>query len=301
MDHTRAEHSIAAAGQGLAIAQQFELSFKQCQLLVAALLLHDIGHAWFSHRGEHLIAPYTGGHEQVGYKLVREDAEIRAVLEAFGLNVEEVIEIMAEKGPLGTIQSIADSLYLVLDSHALGYDDFGFDEARRLIHLGLRGIDNESLLVNDVALIRGFLNARRQRYIDSYLSLATRRRSAVLNALMEMVIGEIGIERYVREATLGRDQDLWSLVPRNRKAEVLTAFLNHHPVRVHTEIAKDGLPLIERPNTVAVLDRPHTGHFDKTLRVRVIDAHGGTELVSVKPTIPVPLELRLHYVHYIDL
>lgn len=303
LEHSRADHSVAVAGTALAIAWRVDLPLLETERLVVAALLHDVGHSMFSHQGEHVIGEKTGGHEAVGRDLILEDEELSETLARLGVNARAVIDIVAERGPIGTVMSISDSCgYLCLDSIGLGYTDFGFEEAGRFIRNGIRGVREDLLVVNDVREVRTFLNTRAQRYIDSYVSLCSRRRESALVALLRIVADDIGMDEFVGIARLGRDHEFWPLLPWTEEVSTLVSvYRGEYPEeKIRRVLPKRPRP-VPPPRTVVLPDPAFEKPFDKTLIVGVLGSKGEIETVRVTRTIEIPEELRNSYVHYIDL
>ena len=92
---SRLDHSLGVAGLGLAVGQRLELSPEDLRLLVAACLLHDIGHYPLSHAAEPGFARALGvAHHGVSEWIVRGNGAIpaaqslRPALERAGLDPE---------------------------------------------------------------------------------------------------------------------------------------------------------------------------------------------------------------------
>ncbi len=104
---SRLDHSLGVAGLGLAVGQRLELSPEDLRLLVAACLLHDIGHYPLSHAAEPGFARALGvAHHGVSEWIVRGNGAIpaaqslRPALERAGLDPELLWSIIVgEAGP----------------------------------------------------------------------------------------------------------------------------------------------------------------------------------------------------------
>jgi len=139
--HTRFHHSEFLAECVLLAASRISMPVEKAKACVMAAWLHDIGHSAFSHTGDELLlSKGYPDHEERSKKHLRESPEIQAILQAEGINANEVSELISEEGPYGTLQSMADTLsYLVFDTHAAGapaYPDHG-----REVLADIRGID----------------------------------------------------------------------------------------------------------------------------------------------------------------
>lgn len=158
-NHTRFEHSLGVYHLTGHLIGQVE-EHKRNELLAAGLL-HDIGHGPFSHATEELIGQYTRkGHDDVD-ELLRK-GELSDVLGDFSLSPSSVAKhIMGEtyEGQIINSEIDVDRMdYLVRDAHYTGVA-FGFIDHVRLIHemqlnenklvLNLGGLQAaESLLVS---------------------------------------------------------------------------------------------------------------------------------------------------------
>jgi len=158
-NHTRFEHSIGVYHLAKHLVKQVDE--QQRNELLAAALLHDIGHGPFSHATEDLILRYTRkSHEDIEEFLRK--GEISDVLKDYSLSPSAIAaHIRGETDPGQIIHSEIDvdrMDYLVRDAHYTGVA-FGLIDHVRLIHelkfnenrlvLNIRGLQAaESLLVS---------------------------------------------------------------------------------------------------------------------------------------------------------
>ena len=158
-NHTRFEHSLGVYHLAKHLVKQVDE--QQRNELLAAALLHDIGHGPFSHATEDLIMRYTRkSHEDIEEFLRK--GEISDVLKDYSLSPSAIAEhIRGETDPGQIIHSEIDvdrMDYLVRDAHYTGVA-FGLIDHVRLIHelkfnenrlvLNIRGLQAaESLLVS---------------------------------------------------------------------------------------------------------------------------------------------------------
>ncbi|MFQ6087873.1 MAG: HD domain-containing protein [Candidatus Methanofastidiosia archaeon] len=105
-NHTRFEHSLGVGHLALRIAEELELSKDEKRLLIAAGVLHDVGHPPYSHTLEYLLHQLLGvDHMELTKKIVEgeysitdsERSSIPEILERHGLDVKEVSELV--RGP----------------------------------------------------------------------------------------------------------------------------------------------------------------------------------------------------------
>ncbi len=130
-NHTRFEHSIGTMHIAKLLTQKMNISEKIKNEIVAAALIHDMGHPPFSHSSERLVNKYLGlEHED----LVK-NTEIKDILLDKGLRVGEIFQFI--KGNSIDIVSgdiDADRMdYLVRDSYYTGVA-YGVFDLMRLIN-----------------------------------------------------------------------------------------------------------------------------------------------------------------------
>ncbi|MBS3817719.1 MAG: HD domain-containing protein [Candidatus Thermoplasmatota archaeon] len=105
-NHTRLEHSIGAYHVAEKMAQSLELDDEEKDMVKAAALLHDVGHAPLSHTLEFIIEDKTGkDHMDVTQELIEGEREIEdrncptipEILDEHGIDPEDVSELIREK------------------------------------------------------------------------------------------------------------------------------------------------------------------------------------------------------------
>ncbi|MFW6144099.1 MAG: HD domain-containing protein, partial [Candidatus Natronoplasma sp.] len=105
-NHTRLEHSIGAYHVAEKMANQLELSKEEKDQVKAAALLHDLGHAPFSHTLEFIIKDKTGkDHMDVTQELIKGERKIEdrdyptipEILEDHGISPEKVADLIKEE------------------------------------------------------------------------------------------------------------------------------------------------------------------------------------------------------------
>src|SRR3954468_24681106 len=79
-EHSRFAHAFGAFHNAQRVTRRLELDERTARHVKVAALLHDVGHGPFSHAWEHVFA--GGGHEPWGARIVAEDPELGARLEA---------------------------------------------------------------------------------------------------------------------------------------------------------------------------------------------------------------------------
>ncbi len=105
-NHTRLEHSIGAYHVAEKMANQLELSTDEKKSVKAAALLHDLGHAPFSHTLEFMIENETGkDHMDITQEIIKGERKIEErvhptipeILEEHGIDPEMVAGLIKEK------------------------------------------------------------------------------------------------------------------------------------------------------------------------------------------------------------
>ena len=120
-NHTRFEHSLGAMHLARKLVEDEEV--------VAAALLHDIGHTPFSHSGEKIIERYARRKHEDVKGIIRENFE--EILDRHGIDVKKVIRKVKESPVSGDID--VDRMdYLVRDSYYTGVA-YGVFDVQRLI------------------------------------------------------------------------------------------------------------------------------------------------------------------------
>jgi HD superfamily phosphohydrolase len=133
-NHTRFEHSLGVYHLAKHLVKQVDE--QQRNELLAAALLHDIGHGPFSHATEYLILHYTRkSHEDIEEFLRK--GEISDILKEYSLSPSAIAaHIRGDTDPGQIIHSEIDvdrMDYLVRDAHYTGVA-FGLIDHVRLIH-----------------------------------------------------------------------------------------------------------------------------------------------------------------------
>ncbi len=164
-NHTRFEHSLGTYHLMNLLLDRLGIASETMQELLVAALIHDVGHAPYSHVLEPLIKKYTGkGHEDIeelllghghegGIRCGDEDPEsvhIADVVDKYHLSRDEILSyIVGEaRGPLSKILNgeidIDKMDYLVRDSYYTGVA-YGVVDNMRLIQ-GLDFFDDQLVI-----------------------------------------------------------------------------------------------------------------------------------------------------------
>ncbi|MGB9176833.1 MAG: HD domain-containing protein [Methanoregula sp.] len=146
-NHTRFEHSLGTMFLADAAARRFGLSDKDRRLVVAAGLLHDIGHGPFSHASEPLIEEFLNmTHDDIGH-IVSQGTS--GLLQEHGIDPGELCRIVKGNHRLsGIIHGDLDvdrMDYLLRDAYYTGAP-YGTVDAQRLIRYLIQTPDGETVL-----------------------------------------------------------------------------------------------------------------------------------------------------------
>jgi uncharacterized protein len=200
-NHTRFEHSIGCSYLAGKIANQLELTKDEKRTVIAAGLLHDIGHPPMSHTLEKFL---HFSHEKLASKIITgqeklflpESGQIPIILESYGLDPEKIAEIVSgkQKNYLGNIISgdvDADRLdYLIRDAYYTGvsHGNIGIERIIKMMKIKDGKI---CILEKGVRSVEEMLIARMQMYPAVYWHHAVRISGLMLEKAVTPVIDHI--------------------------------------------------------------------------------------------------------------
>ncbi|MFN9618884.1 MAG: HD domain-containing protein [Synechococcaceae cyanobacterium] len=147
---------------------------RQRPSLYAAALLHDVGHAPFSHSGEEM---YGLRHEAWSGRLIREHPALRGPLEAQRDGLAEEVANLLEQGrhPVGAVKALVSSQldcdrldYLLRDSHSTGTSYGQLDLERILAALTLAPDGSLALHPKGLMAVEHYLVVRQLMYRTVY-------------------------------------------------------------------------------------------------------------------------------------
>jgi HD superfamily phosphohydrolase len=146
-NHTRFEHSLGVYHLADRALSHLGIEGRQAERVRAAAILHDVGHAPYSHNVERIVYRRTGKyHDDVDDIL--SDGAVARVLSEHGLNPDAVADLVAGDGELGQLVSgeldVDRMDYLVRDAHHTGVP-YGTIDAGRLVR-SLRFVDGDLVL-----------------------------------------------------------------------------------------------------------------------------------------------------------
>ncbi|WP_456469026.1 HD domain-containing protein [Archaeoglobus sp.] len=159
-NHTRFEHSLGVMHIARMLKERLELDDD----VLAAALLHDIGHAPFSHSSERLLEKYAGfRHENIS-RVIK--GELKDVMNDLGFSISEIEAMVAgKKRSIVNGEIDADRMdYLVRDSHYTGVAYGVFDIYR---------LTDKIKFDNSVIIEQGGIKAAESLLISRFLMYPT--------------------------------------------------------------------------------------------------------------------------------
>ncbi|MDR5655644.1 HD domain-containing protein [Halodesulfurarchaeum sp. HSR-GB] len=200
-NHTRFEHSLGVYALATRVLDHLDIRGEDAKTVRAAALLHDIGHAPYSHTLEDLLYHRTGRqHDDVEDLLTGDVADI---LLAHDIEPDRVVGLIAGDGRLG--QLIAGELdvdrmdYLVRDAHHTGVP-YGTIDIERLLR-ALRFVDGNLVLAEgNVQTAESLLVARALMNPTVYNHHVTRITKRMLQRATERLLesGAVSAETVAR-------------------------------------------------------------------------------------------------------
>jgi len=159
-NHTRFEHSLGVMHITRILANRLGFDDE----VVAAALLHDIGHAPFSHCSDRILEKYTNFRHENVKRVIK--GELREVLNDLGFNISRIADYISGKRPSIVSGDIdTDRMdYLVRDSHYTGVA-YGVFDIYRLI--------DKIRFEDEVIIEQGGLKAAESLLISRFLMYPT--------------------------------------------------------------------------------------------------------------------------------
>ena len=211
-NHSRFEHVLGVAYLAKRIGDELRLSEGELNLLLAAAMLHDIGHPPYSHTLEYLMTEYVGkNHMEITGDIVRgklsvcsgEELErlrglkvpsVPEVLERHGINSKEVALLLLGKhrkpylGQLIHSDIDVDQMdYLLRDAHFTGVA-LGMIDTDRLMRTLVVNRNRLAVLSKGIEAVEGLLTARALMYSSVYFHHTVRVAELMLANAVEFAI-----------------------------------------------------------------------------------------------------------------
>jgi len=219
-DHSRFAHSLgvyhvarrmldALQGRRHEDPELYDALVQQRRVILAAAVLHDIGHGPFSHIYEGIVprptgapADYPKNHEDWTIRVIRD--RIANVCSEHGVRPDDVCNLIG-KAPGGSLlardcissQIDADRLdYLLRDSYAAGvsYGQYDLDWLIHSLRIGQVAVKGQTDRVPRLcfrwpkakAVVEGFIQARQSMYLQVYVHKTTRAYEAQLRHIFAL-------------------------------------------------------------------------------------------------------------------
>ena len=183
-NHSRFEHSIGTMHLASKLADQWELSKEDKDLVRIAGLLHDAGHGPFSHVSEAVLGV---NHEEITAFVIEKTSIHDKLSEKF--DTKEIIDIINGEGKLGPIISgdlDMDRMdYLIRDSHYTGVAYGVIDTERIISNLKL-----ERELILDIKGVQAAESALTARYL-MYPSVYQHHTTRIINAMFRRCLRDL--------------------------------------------------------------------------------------------------------------
>lgn len=190
--HTRLEHTLGVALLALRYAQIRNLSEQEEMLVVAAALLHDIGHAPLSHSMEPAFKEQFGlSHHRAGKEIILGHAprgvgrEIKPALERAGIDIEQVLALISGK--------LEGSAHNFLFAHPINIDTI------EAISRSETYIQSDPTSPPPDAVLDALLDpSHHARVLDGFWALKDRVYSVIINGPLGILADHISLA-YMRE------------------------------------------------------------------------------------------------------
>ena len=191
-NHTRFEHSLGVYHLADRALDSLSVEGREAERVRAAALLHDVGHAPFSHNVEELLHRHTGlYHDDVDDIIA--DSAVETVLEDHRIDPDRIARLVAGEGRYGDLVSgeldVDRMDYLVRDAHHTGVP-YGTIDTERLL-TELRFVDGKLTLgEGNVQTAESLLLARALMNPTVYTQHTARISKSMLRRAVERLLAE---------------------------------------------------------------------------------------------------------------
>jgi hypothetical protein len=192
-NHTRFEHSLGVYHLACEALDHLNIQGRRAERVRAAAILHDVGHAPYSHTIEEVVHRHTGKYHDDVHEILT-DGRVGDVLRDHGHSPSQIADLVAAEGPLG--QLVAGELdvdrmdYLVRDAHHTGVPYGTIDHARLVRELTLFDDDELVLAEGNVPTAESLLLARALMNPTVYNHHVTRICRGMLQQASERLLAE---------------------------------------------------------------------------------------------------------------
>ena len=252
-NHTRFEHSIGTLYLANQLARRLELEEDVIELLRVCGLLHDIGHAPFSHVSERAL---KHKHETITKQIIKESPITDIITEKFNANfITKIIDGQTKYGKIISGDLDVDRMdYLIRDSYYTGVA-YGVIDTERLLY-SLKYDDNDNLIITQkgVQAAESTLLARYFMYPTVYQHHTTR----IVNSMFRVCLKRMIEDNVVREEQLRYldDGDLINIA-RNTKGLPEKTMKNLDTRHLYKKTDTVNLANIEDPEKIFEMDKKY--------------------------------------------
>ncbi len=220
--HTRFDHSLGCFYLAGEYTKHLELDEYWTRVLKYAALLHDIGHTPYSHLLEALLIEKGMNHEVMGVKILNEDPELASAIEASGIRIKDVIDILEKRKAESAIISgptDVDKLdFLIRDSYFSGAT-YGIVDAKRIIMM-TKIIDGKTMIsIRGLGVVEELALARFQSFMNIYFHHAARAAQSLFLRGVKLIehlldFSSMSVEEYISQD----DYTVWCMMKVNEKS-----------------------------------------------------------------------------------
>ena len=219
--HSRFDHSLGCMHLAGEFAKSLDLDEHRRKVVKLAGLLHDIGHAPYSHLFETILEEAGSSHEAMTAKILRKDDELAEAVERCGVSVKEVLEVLEGKALESTIISgpvDADKLdFLLRDAYFTGAP-YGLIDVRRIILRSKLIGGRLAVNINAVGAVEEMALARYQNFMNIYLHHTARAAQILFLSGARMIesvkrLPERSVPEYLRED----DYSVWCAMKKDER------------------------------------------------------------------------------------
>ncbi|HDD42430.1 MAG TPA: HD domain-containing protein [Nitrososphaeria archaeon] len=232
--HSRFDHSLGCMYLAGEFAKSLGLDEYRRKVMRLAGLLHDIGHAPYSHLFETLLEESGSSHELMTARILREDEELAEAIEECGVSVKDVLEVLEGEAPESTVISgpiDADKLdFLLRDAYFTGAP-YGLIDVRRIILRSRLMNGKLAVNINAVGAVEEMALARYQNFMNIYfhhtaraaqiLFLSGARIMDDVSRLSELSVREyLGLDDYVVWCAMKSDERTSWIIDRIERRKI---------------------------------------------------------------------------------
>ena len=250
-NHTRFEHSIGTLSLADKLSTRLELEEDVVELLRVCALLHDIGHAPFSHVSERAL---SHKHETITKEIIKNSPITDIITERFNANyITKIIDGQTKYGKIISGDLDVDRMdYLARDSYYTGVA-YGVIDTERLLY-SLKYDDNDDLIITQkgVQAAESTLLARYFMYPTVYQHHTTR----IVNSMFRVCLKRMLEDNVVQERELRYldDGDLINIA-RNTKGLPEKTMKNLDTRHLYKKTDTINLADIEDPEKIFQMDK----------------------------------------------